>query len=71
MITPDNKHDYNRQNIANIFASFYEKLYSQTTEPQQADTTPTDNDANPIPPFTTDELGKAIAQLKNRRSLDI
>ena len=65
-----------RQEIADVFADFYESLY---TRQQYATTTtmhapPQHNDADsttqPIPPFTLDELDKALRQLRNGKSSD-
>ena len=54
-----------RQEIADVFAEFYENLYNSIAEPKQF-TQPRDN----IPPFTMSELNKAISQLKLGKAPD-
>ena len=70
MTTSDGHTRHDRKDIADIFADFYEALYSQTEEPNHSMTTIDDHDERPIPLFTADELEIALKQLKNGRSKD-
>ena len=76
MTTTTGRKVHDRQEIADVFADFYENLYArQQTTPnatlhaqRQHDTT--DSTTQPIPPFTLDELDKALRQLRNGKTCD-
>lgn len=58
-----------RQDIADVFASFYADLYRHRHNDDQSPT-PTNADDDRIQPFTEQELDKAISQLRNGRCRD-
>ena len=58
-----------RQDIADVFASFYADLYRRRHHDDQSPTT-TNADDDTIQPFTEQELDKAISQLRNGRCRD-
>ena len=57
---------YSRRVIADIFADFYEQLYSSTQETEQSEGTA----SVPVDPFTRAELVSAIKSLKSNRCQD-
>ena len=65
-----------RQDIADVFANFYEALYAHRKPASTTSfhNTPTQQPTPPpnqsIPPFTQAELAKALRQLRNGRSAD-
>ena len=61
-----------RKRIADVFAEFYEELYAaQPVETDRVDTNEVLNsETEQIPPFTKDELVKAVRTLKTDRCPD-
>ena len=72
MTAEDGQEEKDRQSIANIFASFYESLYSAAQNDKLAkDATKSSLEAkneSTIEPFTMQEIRTALKQLKNGRS---
>ena len=55
-----------RTSVANIFADFYEQLYSSTNVTQQNE----EAERSPVPAFTRQELVSAIKSLKSNKCKD-
>lgn len=72
MASPTGHEETDRQSIADIFATFYEDLYRRRSPSatQSAGTTTNATTDQPVPPFTPDELKKAIKQLKKGKCKD-
>ena len=73
MTTSTNTTTTDRQSIADVFATFYEELYRR--RPQESDantiTNTIDNNAHDdIPPFSLQEIDKAIHQLRSGKCKD-
>ena len=70
MTTKSGHTQHDRQGIADVFADFYETLFTQTDACKDTPG-PTDHDKlQPIAPFTIEELEVAMKGLKNGRSKD-
>ena len=71
MTRTDGNPEYDRKGIADIFADFYEALYTRrdSAHNNTPPATTTDNATN-IPQFTTTELDYALKQLKNNKAKD-
>ena len=73
MNSSDGRTVRDRKGIADIFADFYESLYAQKEADIQHDMTGKQNTTDAtsdIPPFTPDELAKAMTQLRNGKASD-
>ena len=69
MLDASGKECTDRQGIADIFAAFYEQLYSSRLGPADAPFGLGDNNT-PIPPFSRSELTKELNGLKNGKTRD-
>ena len=75
MRTGGGKVTYGRREMANVFADFYHDLYARRESDQperlrrQAETSTKDSET--ILPFSMEELGTGLKQLKNGKSADV
>ena len=70
MTDADGQTQHNRQSIADVFATFYEHLYKDSDKHSDTTQTHNDNTDDCIPAFTSQELGKALGQLKTGKAAD-
>ena len=77
MTTTTGRKVNDRQEIANVFADFYENLYARRQDTTNTTTyapsqrrSNANSTAQPIPPFTCDELDRALRHLRNGKSCD-
>ena len=66
MVDKDGKCQTDRKTIADIFADFYEQLYSSAEQPRSDIT----GEVSSLPPFTMNELVQAVKGLKRNKCAD-